>query len=200
MTGRRTYEERRSYSARVMKWRKAIYDDLDGMTNGCRVLLLRLSDDMSHDRVVSVPRSVLAEDLGVAPARVTEGIKKARALGFLDIVQRGRPGITATYKGTFPSPAKTINNPHGGTPQRTSTWYARADQEGVRPGVPQNESAWYALPPTQEVVEAAGIETATETTAHNDGYRERACEWCGSAVCDRACLGQRDEPTRRRIG
>lgn len=188
MSERRTYEERRSYSARVMKWRKAVYETRDDMTNGCRVLLLRLSDDMDANRVVSVPRSTLAEDLGVAPARITEGIKKARGMGFLDIVQRGRPGITATYKGTFPDATKSIEDPEDGTPQSTSTWYARADHKGVRPGVPQTESAWYALAPTQEVVAPAGIEQDAAHYLANVADKERACVYCGDALCDLECL------------
>lgn len=194
---RQTYTDRRSYSARVMKWRKAVYAEREGMTNGCRVLLLRLSDDMDASRIVSIPRSVLADDLGVAPARITEGIKKARALGFLDIVQRGRPGITATYKGTIPNAVVTSDENEDGTPERTSTWYARADHEGVRQGVPQSESAWYALPPTQEVVAAAGNEQATAHGDVDEAGEERGCIACGSAVCDLECLPARTKSDRR---
>jgi hypothetical protein len=79
-----------------------VYAGRPGMTDGCRVLLLRLLDDMNANGVVSVPRSTLATDLGVAPARISERIKLARALGYLDIVRRARPKVTAVYQATIP--------------------------------------------------------------------------------------------------
>jgi hypothetical protein len=76
------------------------------MTDGCRVLLLRLADGMNADGIVSIPRSRLAADLGVAPARVSERIKLARSLGFLDLVRRARPKVTAVYQATIPPAAR----------------------------------------------------------------------------------------------
>lgn len=196
MSDRQTYSERRSYSTRVMKWRKAVYAERPDMTNGCRVLLLRLSDDMDSHRKVSVPRSILATDLGVAPARITEWIAKAKSLGFLDVVRRGRPGVTAVYAGTMPPhvvrPSVPSETPGDGTPEPT--------KHVVRPGVPQSEPAWYALGGTQEVVPAAGIDTAPGTHRHDVRSKERACEWCGSVVCDRECLAERAQTASRRIG
>jgi hypothetical protein len=72
------------------------------MTDGARVLLLRLLDDMDAQGHVSVPRSKLAADLGVAPARVSERIKLARALGLLDVVSQPRPQAAAVYAATIP--------------------------------------------------------------------------------------------------
>lgn len=200
MTKRKTYTEGRHYSASVMKWRKAVYADRQGMTNGCRVLLLRLSDDMDARRVVSVPRARLAEDLGVAPARITEGIKLARKLGFLDIVRRARQHVTATYCGTFPSSevrqgvplnGHEIGNPEvrqygplGGTPERTSE-----SNPEVRPA------------PTPRMGTDRTHRNGTHSLALEDvGSKERGCEWCGSAVCDRECLEERPQTKRRRTG
>jgi hypothetical protein len=72
------------------------------MTDGCRVLLLRLLDDMTANGIVSIPRSKLAADLGVAPARVSERIKLAKSLGLLVDVRRARPKVTAVYQATLP--------------------------------------------------------------------------------------------------
>ena len=87
---------------RRQKWRHAVYAPREGMTDGCRVLLLRLLDSMNAEGIVSVPRSKLAAELGVAPARVSERIKLARSLGYLDIVRRARPKVTAVYQATIP--------------------------------------------------------------------------------------------------
>src|SRR4051794_21166078 len=76
------------------------------MTDGCRVLLLRLADSMDPDGYVSIPRTKLAAQLGVAPARVSERIKLARALGFLDIAEQARPRVTAVYQGMLPDAAR----------------------------------------------------------------------------------------------
>ena len=87
---------------RRTRWRKAVYAPTDGMTHGCRVLLLRLSDDMNHKGIVSIPRSRLAEEFGCDPALVTRWVTIAKRLGFLDTVRRGRPHVTAVYQATIP--------------------------------------------------------------------------------------------------
>ena len=131
----------RTYSERVMRFRMGVYAKRPEMTNGCRVLLLRLSDGMDSKCIVSVPRSTLADELGVAPARITEWIAQAKALGFLSSVRRGRPGVTAVYQGMIVAPAQAPEVRQGVPSQR----YARADQVGVRQGVPQFEGQRYAL-------------------------------------------------------
>lgn len=88
----------KSYSDRVMRFRRGVYRH-PSLTAGCKVLLLWMSEAMNAKAIVSIPRSRMAEDLGVAPARVSEWVKQAKAAGFLDIVRRGRPGVTAVYQG-----------------------------------------------------------------------------------------------------
>ena len=88
------------------RWRRAVYESRPGMTDGCRVVLLRLLDSMDAAGHVSVPRSRLAVDLGVAPARISERIKLARSLGYLDVVRRPRPKVTAVYSATIPPPSE----------------------------------------------------------------------------------------------
>lgn len=72
------------------RWKQAVYAPRDGMTNGCRVLLLYLHDHMDSRGIVSRPRSKVCTDLGLHSARVTERLRQARDLGFLDTVRRGR--------------------------------------------------------------------------------------------------------------
>lgn len=165
---RRTYLERRAYSARVMRFRQAIYRDRPELrmydtkvgaevtfrlSNGCRLLLLRLSDDMDQNCNVSISRSALAEHLGVAPARITEWVRVAHLMGLLTTIRRGRPGVTAVYRGVIPGPEEVRH----GVP---STRYARADHALVRLGVPKDDAAWYAQGTTQELVGPARIAPA----------------------------------------
>lgn len=84
------------------RFRAAVYAGRAGMTDGCRVLLLHLADSMDSNGFVSIPRTKLATRLGVAPARISERIKLARALGFLDIAEPARPRWTAVYQATIP--------------------------------------------------------------------------------------------------
>lgn len=93
-----------SRSPKLPRWRRAILEPRSGMTDPCRVLLLYLaeSEHMRQSGVVSVPRSTVAKDLGIAPARVSERIALARRLKFLDVVRRGRPGVTAVYQALIP--------------------------------------------------------------------------------------------------
>lgn len=176
-TKRTTYTEAHRYSAKVMRWRKAVMAPRDGMTNGCRVLLLRLSDDMNANGVVSVPRQTLADDLGVAPARITEGIKMARQLGFLDIVRRARQHVTATYSGTFPEVRQGVpldddsevrqSRPLRGTPGRTPNKVSE-----VRPA------------PTPRSSTDRRNETAPDSDVRDElRNKERGCLQCGSPDC-----------------
>ena len=179
---RRTYLERRSYSARVMRFRQAVYGEREpvtmidlqkgkpvefALTNGCRLLLLRLSDDMDANGNVSVPRSELAEHLGTAPARITEWVHAAQRLGLLAQVRRGRPGVTAVYRATVPGPVEVRE----GVPSQR---YARADHVEVREGVPLYEPTWYALHPCQEVVQAEAIGEAVTGDPPRRGSDEKA--------------------------
>lgn len=113
----------KSYSDRVMRFRAAVYPRRPGLTDGCRLLLLRLSDGMDAKAIVSIPRRILADELGVAPARITEWVRQGKDLGFLSTVRRARPGVTAVYQGLIPPPVQ-------GTRRRTSE---------VRDGVPTPE-------------------------------------------------------------
>jgi hypothetical protein len=127
----------RTYSDRVMRFRRGVYTKRAGMTNGCRVLLLRLSDAMDAKCIVSVPRSTLAKELGVAPARITEWIAQAKDLGFLSPVRRGRPGVTAVYQGMVVAPEVR---------QGVPPLEVRPPGHDLVPqGVPQNEVQRYAL-------------------------------------------------------
>jgi hypothetical protein len=192
---RRTYTERRAYSARIMRFREAVYVDrapitmLDTksnklvtftLTNGCRVLLLRLSDDMNGNGIVSVSRSTLAHHLGVAPARITDWVNLAMRFGFLSSVRRGQPGVTAVYQGTVPPPGLVL-------PGVPSARYARADQAVVLPGVPPEPAAWYALGGSHEGTRPAATGTANSSPMLRRGISEKAKELAARSdlpVCD----------------
>lgn len=144
MSRRRTYNERRAYSAKVMRFRLGVYAARGGaLTPGCQLLLLRLSDDMDARGYVSVPRSVLVEDLAAPPPRITEWLKEAVEGRFLDRVRRGQPGVTAVYQGLVRTPAEV-------RPGVPSQRYATADHAEVRPGVPVTASQRYAQHHPQE--------------------------------------------------
>lgn len=121
---------------RRLRFRSAVYAPRSQMTNGCRVLLLRLADDMNRNGVVSIPRAKLAAEFGVAPARITENIALAKGLGFLGTVRRGRPGVTAVYQGQIPAPEVRQGVP--------SDMVRKPGGDFVRQGVPQSEATWYA--------------------------------------------------------
>lgn len=146
----------RTYSDRVMRWRRTVYGKRPGLTLGCRLLLLRLSDDMDAKGIVSVPRSRLADDLDTAPPRITEWIGQARQLGFLDTVRRGRPHVTAVYQATFPEPVgtrgRTSTEIRDGVPHRRDRGTHTLTSDEVRDGVPPNGPLRYARTGTQVVV------------------------------------------------
>lgn len=134
-----------------------------GMTNGCRVLLLWLlrttvpgksgQRAMNANGIVSVPRSKLAADLGVDPARVTEHIRLARRLGLLDVVRRGRHGVTAVYQATIPpSPDGAENAPCIPGRQGAETRRCHGAETA-----PQKSVSEVRIPPTQEVVGGEGV-------------------------------------------
>lgn len=94
---------------------------LPGMTGEVRALLLYLAyQHADHRGFISVPRATLADVFGVVPARISERIERAKQLGLLDTVRRGRPGVTAVYQGMLPptwlgpSP-RTMRGPAGRT-------------------------------------------------------------------------------------
>ena len=70
-----------------------------GVGNGVRVLLLYLADHMKANRMVSVPRSTIARDLGISEREVTARIKAAREAGLLDTVVPARRCAAAVYRG-----------------------------------------------------------------------------------------------------
>jgi hypothetical protein len=129
---------------RRLRWRQSVYASRPGMTDGCRVLLLRMLDEMDAKGVVSIPRSRLAAALGIAPARVSERIKLARSLGLLDVVRRARPQVTAVYQAVIPPTPEGYNT-------RTSEVRHTVSVTGTE-SVPTAERAEVRMYPTQEVV------------------------------------------------
>lgn len=87
---------------RRARWRQVVFEPRAGMADACRVLLLHLHDHMDYKGIVSQPRSKMTADLGIHSARVTERLRQAKDLGFLDMVRRGRPHVTAVYQAVIP--------------------------------------------------------------------------------------------------
>lgn len=132
----------KTYSDRVMRFRRGVYAARRSLTPGCQLLLLRLSDSMDGKAIVSVPRSTLAEDLDCPPARVTEWVAEAKAAGFLSVVRRARPKVTAVYQGLYVTPERYAPADLRGTRPVSST--------EVRPPVPLERAQRYAQHPPQE--------------------------------------------------
>ena len=152
----------RTFSDQVIRFRRGVYCNRCRITAGCQVLLLRLSEDMSARAIVSIPRSKLAEEFGCAPARITEWINQAKDAGFLTVVRRGRPGVTAVYQGLYVAPEVREGVP---TPEVRKTGPFL-----VREGVPNSDAQRYATAGTQEVV-GTGTDSAFPDTETNSAAR-----------------------------
>lgn len=85
------------------EWKAHVYGYRGpGVGNGVRLLLVLMADHMDDRRNVSVPRSRLADMLGISRREVAGRLAAAKEAGLLDAVQTGRPGVTAVYQGLFP--------------------------------------------------------------------------------------------------
>lgn len=157
----------RSYSARVMRFRQGVFANRRNISAGCQVLLLRLSDSMVAKAIVSVPRSQLAEDLAAPKSRVTEWVQQAREAGFLGVVRRGRPGVTAVYQGQYVHPVEV-------RPAVPSQRYGNCDHAEVRPGVPSSDSQRYAQQGSQVVVPTAAIGASVPNHPEQRGFDQGA--------------------------
>jgi DNA-binding transcriptional ArsR family regulator len=151
------------------------------MPDSVKVLLLRLLEDMDAKLIVSVPRSKLAEDLGVPMARISERIKVARELGYLDQVRRGRPGVTAVYQGLRGT----------GSVPRTE----------VRPPVPQlgtgsvpQSGGLEVRPDHTQVGTGRSERTGPFELLHRRGIEEEPCRWHRHDGCPADCA---DHPANR---
>ncbi len=99
-----------------------------------KLVLVVLADRMDLRGYVSIPRSRIAEYLGVVPRRITEGIKEAKEAGWLDVVTAGRPGVTAVYVATIPSAAARDGAPIRPNKRQRDSAYIRtkrADDMGL---------------------------------------------------------------------
>lgn len=142
----------RTYSARVVRFRKGVYLNHANVTPAVQVLLLRLSEDMSANAIVSIPRSRLAEEFNCDPSRITERMNQARQAGYLDIVRRARQHVTAVYQGLYVDrPEVRYTAPLTANPGVRSH-----APDGVRSGAPLVDAQGCALPHTQEVVGPEG--------------------------------------------
>lgn len=151
------------------KWKRAVYTGCDGMTSRCQVVLLRMLDGMNANGNVSVPRSKLAADLGVAPARISEAIKLAKSLGFLDTVRRGRPGVTAVYQATLPREQR----------------YAIQDHVHGTDSVPLEPGHLVRMYPTQEVPVTGTVPNSIGADRNVEDHPSTSAKFGSGALAER---------------
>jgi hypothetical protein len=162
------------------------------MTDGCRVLLLWMLDEsgrMAARGIISVPRSAMAKALGVPPARITERIALARELGFLSVVRRGRPRVTAVYQVAIPTGWEVQNPDLRGTESEVRSPFPLRGTESVPPqGGPEVQ-----IPGTQVGNGSRHAERTPAGRHHNVGNDEEIEDQpagSGLLVCD--CHGVSD--------
>ena len=81
----------------AFRFRRSVYRH-PSIPLGCKLMLIRMSEEMRANGCVSVPRDRLASMLNVSRPRTTEWVTRAKDAGFLSTVERGRPGVTAVYQ------------------------------------------------------------------------------------------------------
>lgn len=142
----------RTYSARVMRFRQGVYRSRT-LNAGTKVLLLRLSESMNQNCIVSVPREQLAAEFHCDKARVSEWVKQAKDQNYLSVVKPAKRGRTAVYQGMNgvrpAAPHSDEQTSEQGAELRTPSRYAKPHPI---------DGEWGALctPPT-EVVQTAAI-------------------------------------------
>jgi hypothetical protein len=168
------------------------------LTNGTKLLLVVLVDDMTVYGQVSVPRSKLAKKLGVHEARITERIREAVDARVLDVIVRGKPGTTAVYQALIPdgAPVRTKKGRRrinaDGAPVRTKDMVRALYQVEVHPSAPSVErghgapvqSASTTHPPSETApavtgkYKSADNENGNERTDATDTYISGHCALC----------------------
>lgn len=98
-------------------WQRSVFEHPHATSGTKVVLLLLLASGMKPNGVVSVPRSQLAQTLGVSPARITEAVNAAVEMGLLSRVASGHPGRTAVLQAMVARGTDSV--PSKGTPTRT---------------------------------------------------------------------------------
>lgn len=123
-------------------WRAKVLRDRR-INNATRCILIVLCDHMDGDGQVSVPRSRLAQILGLQPTRITEGLAAAHAAGLLATLIKGKPGTTARYVARVSdgAPVRTKRRASRGAPVRTKHMVGIQYQAEVRPYVPSETPA-----------------------------------------------------------
>ena len=163
------------------QWKAAVFRGCPGMNDGCKVLLLRLLEDMRANGIVSVPRSTLAADLGIAPARVSERIKLARSLGYLDVVRYAQPKVTAVYSATIPDACRGTES----VPLKSKSRGTPARNHSGTDSVPLEQGSEVRMYPTHRVSAQRNVGRmhGFPTTAATE--EAEACSVCADFGCPR---------------
>jgi hypothetical protein len=170
------------------------------ITDGTKLLLVVMADDMREDGYVSVPREVLAKRLGRNERKVSARLEAAVTARLLDRVVRGNRGRTAVYRALLPDvqslpvlstlpPAKPAGSKH---PIEVENRHPLGANSGT-PGGPTTTKSRR----TSRAAEAAAVlglhselpseneEVPTQRRAETDEARallRRACESWGMEV------------------
>ena len=88
MTARRTFTERRVYSARVMKFRAGVYAGRGKLTPGCQLLLLRLADDMNANATH-----------GPSQPNARAALRHSREIRDRDLIRNRPTGLAGDWSG-----------------------------------------------------------------------------------------------------
>jgi hypothetical protein len=93
------------------RWLPHVLDGHTGASYGCRLMLTVMYFRMTEKGYVSVPRTELADILGVGDRQVTRWIREAIDARLLDKVGGGYHGRTAEYAAVIPCRKVGGNNP-----------------------------------------------------------------------------------------
>ena len=153
--------------------------------------MLLLADSMRDTGAVSVPRRQLAAALNLSEKRVTERIRHARELGYLDTVLKGRPGQTASYIALIPvhgAPGRTtakgaVSSTHDGAARRPTPIWRKPTADGAA-RTPANTRAKSAGS-VPETVKSAKPKSAPTSRPHDQPLLDNVPALC---VCHRAIV------------
>lgn len=143
------------------------------------------------NRLMSRPRTDVADALNITPRRVTKAVKRAKDAGWMIVAIPARKGNTATYEGTFPGSA-LYGDP--GTPFRDQiARFAEGSPNGSRAkrGVPHYYGPGVVRPEVARRRELAdSIFTALQereaiihfSLSNREGSTAGTCRGCGGPL------------------
>lgn len=173
-------------------WRSEVIRSA-AITDGTKLLLVVMADDMREDGYVSVPREALAKRLGRNDRKVSARLEAAVTARLLDRVARGNKGRTAVYRALLPgvqrlpvssslSPSKGAGSKH---PLTVENRHPLEGNSGTPGGPTSSKASGTEVPPSSRTVVAPTSELLSE---NEEGQRQRRAETEESrSIIRRAC-------------